>query len=72
MTEAEALAWNTQYQDDPIFAANKDSEWRTFALTKYNEVYNEIIIDQNSAASIISTIISTFFLAVLVIRRRRK
>ena len=72
MTEAEALAWNTQYQDNFTFAANKDSEWRTFSAAKYNEIYNEIVTNKGSAASIITSIISTVFLAVLVIRRRRK
>jgi len=38
MTLQESVDWNTQYQNDDLFAATKDGEWRTFAQTKYNTI----------------------------------
>lgn len=38
MTQNQSLDWNTQYQTDAIFAADKDAEWREYAADQYCDI----------------------------------
>ena len=76
MTEQQSIDWNTQYQTDPVFAAQKDAEWKTFAQTKYNtllNILNPTETTKTSAYGIIPVFVTSLFVATMVlIRKKRK
>ena len=74
MTLQESLDWNTQYQDDDLFAATKDGEWRTFAQTKYNAILGILVpeTETTNAFGMIPIFITSIFVATMVIIRKKK
>ena len=71
MTEAEALAWNDQYIEDDEFAAQKDSEWKSFAAAKYNSIIGKIGRDTPFQFTPVLTSL-LFIAAITIILRRRR
>ncbi|MCG3216094.1 MAG: ABC transporter substrate-binding protein [Candidatus Heimdallarchaeota archaeon] len=73
MTEAEALAWNEQYQEDDDFSAEKDSEWKSFAVAKYKAILAKIK-PEDTSFQLTPVLVSTILVAAMTIffRRRRK
>ncbi len=74
MTEQESIDWNEQYQDDPLFSAQKDGEWYSFAVAKYNAILNFLnpTTTKTNAFAMIPVFITTIFVATLVLIRKKK
>ena len=73
MTLAESIEWNEQYKTDSIFADLKDSEWRTFAENKYNDIYFDLtggFIDEYNKISFI--VLPILLIELIIVLRRKK
>ena len=72
MTRAEAFIINDEYTSDPLVAAAYEGQWRSFASSKYNAIYQALNPD-SSPLPTLPVIISIALLAMIpVIRKKRK
>jgi ABC-type Fe3+ transport system substrate-binding protein len=75
MTEQQSIDWNTQYQDDAVFSAQKDAEWYNFAVAKYNAILASLTggePEPTNAFTMIPVFITTIFVGAIVLIRKKK
>ncbi len=78
MTLQESIDWNTQYQSDPTFASEKDSEWRTYASAQYCVILGALgdpcptVPTDDSSFAFIPALISTLTVATIILIYKRK
>jgi ABC-type Fe3+ transport system substrate-binding protein len=77
MTLQESIDWNEQYTTDAHFAATKDSEWRTFAISKYNRLYFfddgfcDITPTPTTSTNWLISIVTLIVIPILATKRRK-
>lgn len=74
MTYEEAFAINVEFTSDPLVAAQYESQWRNFAGTKYNAIYQALTGEPTTSP--LPTLPIVFAIAILaaipVIRKKRR
>ena len=70
-TEAEALAWNDDYVEDTDFQAEKDAEWKAYAIAKYQSVLAKVA-PEDTPFQFIPVFTSLIFIAALTIFLKKK
>ncbi len=74
MTLEQAIEWNTQYQEDAEFSAEKNSEWRSFARNKYNDILTELRGEDTEPSPInpATTLLGLLTIAIVTVVVKRK